>query len=126
MRISDWSSDVCSSDLIGLLKALEEEGVRVEAISGVSAGSIIGALSANGNTAGEILEIVQETDMFKIIRKGVFPLMTGAFSSLGHLEHPLMRFLPENSLEALEKSFFVTAVNLNAGKAEVLDRKSVV
>src|SRR3546814_570516 len=45
--------------------------------------------------------------------------MTGAFSSLGHLEHQLMRFLPENSFEALEKSFFVTAVNLNAGKAEV-------
>src|SRR5690606_17825220 len=64
-------------------------------------------------------EIVRETDMFKILRKGVFPFRTGAFSSLGHLEQQLQRFLPENSFEALKKEFFVTAVNLNIGKAEI-------
>src|SRR3546814_7371363 len=33
MRISDWSSDVCSSDLI-LSRALEEEGYRVATAGG--------------------------------------------------------------------------------------------
>lgn len=104
---------------IGLLKALDEEGIQIDAVSGVSAGSIVGVLYANGNTADEILEIVRETDMFKILRKGLLPFMTGAFSSLGHLEHQLKRFLPENSFAALKKKMYVTAVNLNTGKAEV-------
>src|SRR3546814_15068894 len=30
MRISDWSSDVCSSDLVYAMQALEDAGVRLE------------------------------------------------------------------------------------------------
>lgn len=106
---------------IGLLKALEEENIQIKAISGVSAGSIVGALYAKGHTADEILEIVQKTDMFKILRKGIFSFASGAFSSLNHLRQQLEIFLPENSFEALGKKLFVSAVNLNTGRLEIFD-----
>lgn len=106
---------------IGLLKALEEEEIPIAAISGVSAGAIVGALYAKGHTADEILEIVQKTDMFKILRKGLFSFTSGAFSSLTHLREQLEIFLPENSFDALSRKLYVTTVNLNTGKVEIFD-----
>lgn len=106
---------------IGLLKALEEAGVPVHSLSGVSAGAIVGALYASGKTPDEILKIVQTADIFKIVRKGLFAFAPGAFSSLGYLEHQLKTFLPENSFESLQRELFVTAVNLNTGRAEIFN-----
>lgn len=37
---------------LGVFKALEERGIVVDHISGVSAGAIMGALYADGNTPG--------------------------------------------------------------------------
>src|SRR3546814_2602661 len=44
MRISDWSSDVCSSDLYGVVKLLESEGISVEGqnVVIVGASNIVG------------------------------------------------------------------------------------
>src|SRR3546814_14038598 len=41
MRISDWSSDVCSSDLIGGLLAAENAGVRVVEVEVIDAGDAL-------------------------------------------------------------------------------------
>lgn len=104
---------------IGLLKALDEAGIQIDAISGVSAGAIVGTLYAGGKSPDEILSIVKKADMFKIVRKGLFPFMPGAFSNLGYLEQQLKTYLPDDSFESLGKKVFVTAVNLNSGKAEI-------
>ncbi|HYH56056.1 MAG TPA: patatin-like phospholipase family protein [Anseongella sp.] len=104
---------------IGLLQALDEAGIAVEAISGVSAGSIVAALYAGGKSPQEILAIVKKADMFKIVRKGLLAFLPGAFSSLGYLEQQLKAFLPEDSFEALGKKVFITAVNLNSGRVEI-------
>ncbi|QEC52322.1 NTE family protein [Anseongella ginsenosidimutans] len=106
---------------IGLLKALEEEGIYPEVVSGVSAGAIVGAMYASGRSADETLEIVQKTDMFKILRKGLFSFMAGAFSSLGHLQQQLEVFLPDNSFGSLQRKLFITTVNLNTGRVEIFD-----
>src|SRR3546814_17128136 len=48
MRISDWSSDVCSSDLffhIGVVEALWNEGVLPTILAGSSGGSIVAAIA---------------------------------------------------------------------------------
>src|SRR3546814_15953970 len=56
MRISDWSSDVCSSDLsgggtlgmfhLGVIKALHQHKLLPRVLSGASAGSIIASAVA--------------------------------------------------------------------------------
>src|SRR3546814_13903002 len=51
MRISDWSSDVCSSDLYGVVKLLESEGISVEGQNVV----IVGASNIVGKPMALIL-----------------------------------------------------------------------
>ena len=47
---------------IGVLRALEEEGLRPDLIVGTSMGGLIGALYASGQSSGEITTVVREMD----------------------------------------------------------------
>lgn len=47
---------------IGVLKVLEEAGIRVDVITGTSIGSIVGALYSIGYTPDEMLDLVASTD----------------------------------------------------------------
>ncbi|MDI3503198.1 MAG: hypothetical protein PWP64_134 [Candidatus Cloacimonadota bacterium] len=53
---------------IGILKVLEEEGLRPECISGTSIGAIIGALYAMGYSASEIEEIATSIDWTELFQ----------------------------------------------------------
>jgi len=52
---------------IGVLKVLEEQGIKPDLIVGTSMGSIIGGLYAIGYTADEIEKITLNTDWFKYL-----------------------------------------------------------
>ncbi len=97
---------------LGVLKALEEMGVRVTAISGTSAGSLLGALYAYGYPVDDIFRIIT-TGYFKFIR----PAWTiSGLLSLDALGEELERHMPENSFEALRVKLIVAATNLKAGE----------
>jgi NTE family protein len=51
---------------VGVLKALEEQGVRPDCIAGTSMGALIGALYASGYSAARIEEIVRSVDWQRI------------------------------------------------------------
>lgn len=53
---------------IGVLKVLEEAGVRVDYIGGTSMGAIIGALYASGYNANELDSIIRHTDFTNILQ----------------------------------------------------------
>jgi len=53
---------------IGVLKVLEEAGVRVDYIGGTSMGAIIGALYASGYTADQLDSIISHTNFDKILQ----------------------------------------------------------
>lgn len=44
---------------VGVLKALEEQGVRVDAIAGTSMGAVVGGLYASGLPAVEIEKLIR-------------------------------------------------------------------
>lgn len=52
---------------IGVLKVIEESGVRVDYIAGTSMGAIVGALYASGYSADELAQIFQEVDFDELI-----------------------------------------------------------
>lgn len=56
---------------IGMLKVMEEAGVRVDYIGGTSAGAIIGGLYASGFKAHQMDSIVKHTDMWAVITEQV-------------------------------------------------------
>ncbi len=97
---------------LGVMKALLELGVRFNVVSGTSAGSVIGALYCHGYTVEEI---------FKVITTGYFRFIKPAWTisgllSLDSLGAELVRYLPENSFEALKTKLVVAATNLEAGE----------
>ncbi|MFD2515664.1 patatin-like phospholipase family protein [Pontibacter locisalis] len=53
---------------LGVLKALDELGIKISMISGVSSGAIAGVLYAAGYTPDQILVLIKELSVFKIVR----------------------------------------------------------
>ena len=56
---------------IGVLQALEENGIVPRYVSGSSAGSIIGVLYASGISPKDILDIVIHARLFKMFKLGL-------------------------------------------------------
>jgi NTE family protein len=53
---------------IGVLEIMDKEHIPIDMIAGTSAGSIVGALYAQGMSAARIKEIVLEMDWFKWVQ----------------------------------------------------------
>ncbi|WP_420386636.1 patatin-like phospholipase family protein [Roseivirga sp.] len=107
---------------LGVLKALEEAGIKVDMLSGASAGSVAAAFYAYGYGPEETLKIFENTNILKL----VWP----AFSVTGLLniqktESVYKRYLEEDSFENSEIPLYIAATNLNEGKAELFNSGSL-
>ncbi len=93
---------------LGLLKAMDEIGVKPSAISGVSAGAIVGALYASGISPDEILEIGKRQINF-----GFSNLLwrRGGLFSREFIHKILVEYLPHNSFESLNIPLIVNATD---------------
>jgi len=100
---------------IGVLKALLENGIVPDVVSGTSAGSIMGAMYAAGRTTDEMETFIKDTSIVKIFRLVGMP--GAGLVRLAYLKERLAEFLHEDSFEALKLPLFVCATNLNLGKA---------
>ncbi|ASU35330.1 patatin-like phospholipase family protein [Mucilaginibacter xinganensis] len=97
---------------LGLLHGLEEMNIRPGVISGVSAGALIGALYAAGNSALKILEMVKEHSSFSVLKTVLSPV--GLFSSAG-IREVLRSAIPVDDFGALQIPLYVTATDLDSG-----------
>lgn len=102
----------------GVLKALEENGIFPEMISGSSMGAIIGAFYAEGLGPKAILEIVKKPRLYKAIQ---FGLPIDGLTDLSYLKKMLQSNLKEDSFEALQRKLYVCVTNLHSGKFEIIE-----
>lgn len=95
----------------GALKALEEYGVKPDIISGVSAGSIVGALYADGYSPKEI------GDFFRKItfREMTSIEMNAGLFNINEFEKFLKKRLRANTFEELKIPLKIVATNLDKG-----------
>jgi len=97
---------------IGILIGLAEQGINPIAISGTSAGSLIGVFLADGFHPTEIKEIFEKHKFAKNIN--FLDFKSGIFSS-----SPLYEIIDKNlrtkNIEDLKTPFYVTATNLANG-----------
>lgn len=94
---------------IGLLKALRQNGIEPQVISGASAGALVGALYAKGYSEEEMLDFFRNTPLF-------------AFSYYsarkpGLLDSDCYRaffetYFPEDRFEALHKQLYVATTDI--------------
>ncbi len=99
---------------LGVLKALEEHGIKIDVISGVSVGAIIGALYADGHTTDEINRFFQNNRLFQMVS---FNLpKNGGLANTDRYKSQLGNMLHAKTFEELNIPLVVNATELNAGK----------
>lgn len=108
---------------LGVVKALLERGISPGMISGVSAGAIVGVLLADGYSPDEILKLLADLDLFKMLKIKARPL--GLLKPEG-FQNKLGELLRARSFEDLKLPFFVTATNLNKAQSEVFSSGNLI
>ncbi|HKK09386.1 MAG TPA: patatin-like phospholipase family protein [Bacteroidales bacterium] len=104
---------------LGVLKALEERGIKPDIISGASAGSIVGGFYADKKTPEEIFKIIKEKGFFKYTN---FNIPKTGLVGLEGLEKQIDEDLSVENIEDLAVPFFAAVTNLNAGRVEYFDK----
>ncbi len=98
---------------LGVLHYMNEIKMPLHAISGTSAGALIGAFIAAGFTPYQILEIGKAERVFSYT---YFSLKSGGLFSTAILEDIIKKYIPHNSFEALNMPFYATTTDITNGK----------
>ncbi len=108
---------------VGVLKALNEEGIFPDVVSGTSAGAIVGALYSDGYKPDEMMTILSSRHWFSYIRPSVSK--TGLLSISG-IEKILEENLRAKTFEELKIKLFVTATDFNNGQTVYFSQGEVL
>lgn len=98
----------------GVLKALEEVSIKPDILSGVSAGSVIGALYADGHSPDEIAAIFENISFRQMTR---LQIPNGGFFSIESFRQFLAKNLRAKTFEELSIPLRVVATDLDRGKS---------
>lgn len=108
---------------LGIIKALEEFGLRFSRVSGTSAGAIAGSFYCYGYKPDEILDIVVKTGILKSVRPAW--AWTGLLSMDGFKE-VMFRCMPENNFNHLKIPLTVAATEIRLGKVVYFDEGELI
>jgi len=104
---------------LGVLEALNEEGIFPDVISGTSAGALVGVLYADGFTPREIMKMMNSTSRLHFVRPTV---PREGLLQISGIEKILSEKLRAKKFEDLKIPLFVTATDLNNGKIEYFSK----
>ena len=99
---------------VGFLKALEEENIRPDFISGSSMGSIVGACYAKGMKVNDILDL------------NILPLTKLGLMKWTKVRRLISSFLENCEFSDLKIPFSCVAVDIISGKLQLFDEGSVI
>ncbi len=108
---------------LGALKALEEHNIKPDIISGVSAGSIVGALYADGKSAESSLKSLISKNLIGFI-KPMIP-RDGLLKMTG-FEKTLRKTLHAKTFEELKTPMIIHAVNINTIEYTAFDKGDLI
>lgn len=100
---------------IGVLMAFERSGIKVDVMSGVSAGSIAAVLYAAGLRPNEIIKCFSDASKFADFTEWAIP--KEGFLKLDRFGRLLEEWLPVRHLEELKIPTIVCATDLDHGKS---------
>ncbi|QZT36599.1 patatin-like phospholipase family protein [Halosquirtibacter xylanolyticus] len=101
---------------MGVIKAFQEAGIPIHAVSGTSMGALVGALLANGFSPEEMLELLDK----KHIKGLLHPSMKShGLIKVGFKTTYLDEIMPYKTFEELKIPLFVSVSNITKGELEV-------
>lgn len=104
---------------IGVIKALEANGIKVDIVVGTSAGSVVGALYAGGYKSDELEQLALKLDQAQL---NDYELSRRGYIRGEQLQDFINRALKNRSIEQLERPFVATATQLTTGNAVFFNR----
>ncbi len=107
----------------GVLKALEEQGIKPDILSGVSAGAIVGALYADGYTPDEIAKLFEDISFRQMTK---FRIPDGGLFRIDAFEDFMFRNLRAKTFEELNIPLRVVATNLDKGQSVVFEKGNLI
>ncbi len=105
---------------IGFLKAMEEEGIKPDFISGTSMGSVVGACYAKGFTVERMTNIVKKLKPSDIFDLSLNPLGGAALLRSQKMRKKLKQYLGCTKFSGLQIPFTCVATDVISGKKVVL------
>jgi NTE family protein len=108
---------------IGVIKALEENGIVPTHIAGTSAGAIVGALYAAGLSWSEILNFFKTISIFQTNR---YARYKPGFINSENFYEDLKTYLPIDDFDVLKKTLFITAANIIDGTLKVFSKGQLI
>ena len=104
---------------IGVLEVLEENDIKIDMISGTSAGAIAGALYADGYTTAEMKTMIAELKW----RDFLFPTLNSlGFFSINRVEEELEERLRAENIEDFSRDFYIAVTDIDRGEALYYNR----
>lgn len=111
---------------IGVLKALEEEGIHPDYIAGCSMGSVVGACYANGMTVERMLSTVLKLKTVHLMDFAVLPEPRPGFFKGDKMLNLLLKNLGDVTFDELKIPFRCVATDVCSGKTILLSEGKVV
>lgn len=107
---------LCGIGHIGFLKALEENGIEIDMISGISMGSVIGGLYASGVSIAEMEAEITKLTKNDILELNVFKIMKEGIFNSKRIEKTLKEYCKVENIEDTKIKFYTQAVDLLTGE----------
>lgn len=108
---------------IGLIKAVQENGIEISHISGSSAGAVIGAMYASGASWKQILDFFKSVPIFHYKR---YARNKPGFIDSNKFYQEFLDFFREDSFDILNKKLFVNTTNLVDGSIEIFTEGELI
>jgi NTE family protein len=98
---------------LGVMQALTDHGIKFSHISGTSAGAIAAAFFAEGYLPKEILQIIKDTRLLKLLRPAIG---SAGLVSILKARFLINKYIPHNSFQKLKTHVTIASVDLGEGK----------
>ena len=108
---------------LGVIQALTDLGIEIEALSGTSSGAITGAFFASGVAPPEVLKIIKKTKLIKFVRPAISK--TGLLK-VQKLQDLFARHLPAHSFQELGKKLTITATDIHQGQTKYFNQGELI
>ena len=104
---------------IGVLKVLEEAGIRPDLVVGASVGAMVGALYAGGVSAAQLEAMAHELNLLSFFE---LTMLRGGLAKGVTIQHYVNEHVDRRPIEALQVPFVVTATRVSDGQIALFNR----
>ena len=105
----------------GLLKALEEQGIKPDYIAGCSMGAVVGGVYASGVSAEKMFEIIKGLKKRDIISLNPYALLQTSLLKSNKVRSLLYEYLEVKEIERFPVKFCCVATDVLSGKMHTFD-----